>query len=372
MHVNEKLLLVSCERCTMASLATASDKNSNEEEGSGEGNGQGDNQGRTSGESSGQVLASFLIDEEVAQVKERAERASKDLKKNFNINFQYDVHISAPSMNEEWEQKCSELREKILAWAEDEGIPSDDICLRDCTSQDTLFRYVRARKGVIKDAASMLQTTLKWRLEEKPHLIRAGEEMMNQGRTGKLSVRGRDVYGRPVLVADSTVENTKELKGQLRHVMFNMERCCRVMRNPVQKLVLFVPLTNFSLWSAPSLESTKGTIGLLQNHMPERLGTAIFYNPPTYFTVFLSLVKPFIDPITFSKVVTIKGDCSPGSKNDTLMRNLLGDDWKKLTGVEQPVQKGCTPGFNFEPYWEELQREDEEWVREHPEYAAEN
>jgi hypothetical protein len=34
------------------------------------------------------------------------------------------------------------------------------------------------------------------------------------------------------------------------------------------------------------------------------------------------------------------------------MKSLVGDDWKVLVGVEQPIaNKGCSPGYHHETYW---------------------
>ena len=56
-----------------------------------------------------------------------------------------------------------------------------------------------------------------------------------------------------------------------------------------------------------------------------------------YFTTFWRLVSPLIDPKTRSKVVFMSGDLGEGGANDRLMRDLVGDDWKDLTGAGKPV-----------------------------------
>jgi hypothetical protein len=51
----------------------------------------------------------------------------------------------------------------------------------------------------------------------------------------------------------------------------------------------------------------------------------------------------------------ITGDVSEGSKNDALLREVIGPNWRELTGAEQPVlQKtnpASSPGYLHSRYW---------------------
>ena len=77
--------------------------------------------------------------------------------------------------------------------------------------------------------------------------------------------------------------------------------------------------------------------------------------PPSVFYFVYETVKFLIDKRTRNKVIFLMGDMSDNSPNDIKMKSVLGDDWKILTGASQPViSKGCTPGFNFEKYWDDI------------------
>eukprot|EP01034_Spumella_vulgaris_P026679 gene26679-33298_t len=68
--------------------------------------------------------------------------------------------------------------------------------------------------------------------------------------------------------------------------------------------------------------------------------------------MFFNTIKGLLDPKTVSKMVFICGDVSTGSENDVLLTNLVGENWKALVGVEQPVQiKGNSPGYQHEVFW---------------------
>ena len=87
-------------------------------------------------------------------------------------------------------------------------------------------------------------------------------------------------------------------------------------------------------------------------HYCERLGHAILWQPPAYFSVFLSAVSYVIDPVTRGKLCMIRGDYSENSENDKLMKFLIGNNWKEITGVDQPkVNPESSPGYNHELYW---------------------
>ena len=44
------------------------------------------------------------------------------------------------------------------------------------------------------------------------------------------------------------------------------------------------------------------TLGIMQNHFPERLGVAILFVPPKFFQVCWSVVHPFLDARTNAKI----------------------------------------------------------------------
>ena len=59
----------------------------------------------------------------------------------------------------------------------------------------------------------------------------------------------------------------------------------------------------------------------------------------------------FIDPKTASKVIFITGDVCKGSPNDLRLSEIIGEDWKLKTGVDQVTIPYCSPGYNHQEYW---------------------
>jgi hypothetical protein len=123
------------------------------------------------------------------------------------------------------------------------------------------------------------------------------------------------------------------------------------------KYVIFINLKNFSLKNNPALNTTKETIKMLCDCFPEHLGHLICYQAPWVFKPIFEAVKVFIDPKTVSKVHFVQGDESEGGEMDRLMKTIIGDDWRALTGAGQPVlSEGSSPGFDFLVYWTGLMK----------------
>eukprot|EP01034_Spumella_vulgaris_P023948 gene23948-30232_t len=176
--------------------------------------------------------------------------------------------------------------------------------------------------------------------------------MSKESETGKIYCPGYDKWGRSILILDNTVENTKSIDDQMTFLAWNLEFAIKMMKPNVDKYLVFMHLSNFSFFNTPPLASTKETINMLCNCFPERLGHCIAYQPPTVFRIFFNTVKGFLDPKTASKMVFIIGDVSEGSENDLLLKSIVGDDWKALVGVEQPIAiKGNSPGYHHEKHW---------------------
>ena len=78
-------------------------------------------------------------------------------------------------------------------------------------------------------------------------------------------------------------------------------------------------------------------------------------------SLLLLLLLLSIIPVTYGKIVIIKGSYEAGSKNDQKMNVLIGPDWRNLCNVDGLQQdKTSSPGYDHSTYWphaveEELQ-----------------
>jgi hypothetical protein len=109
----------------------------------------------------------------------------------------------------------------------------------------------------------------------------------------------------------------------------------------------------------PPLKSSKTSLAVFSLYYAERLGHCIFWQPPSYFSTFIAMIRPFIDPATYAKVVVINGDASPGTVNDSKMNVLIGPDWRKKTGAGGTRQTPkSSPGYRHSEYWQGALQED--------------
>lgn len=168
-------------------------------------------------------------------------------------------------------------------------------------SDACLHRYLRATNWNKKKAGKMIKDTLKWREQYKPEQVKL-EEIAKEAETGKI-YRGnfRDKDARTVLVMRPGVENTSQLEGQVRYLVYCMENAIMNLPPDQEQMVWLVDFEGWNMSMIPVM-TAREIAHVLQNHYPERLAYAILYNPPKIFEMFWNVVKPFLDPNTQKKV----------------------------------------------------------------------
>lgn len=105
----------------------------------------------------------------------------------------------------------------------------------------------------------------------------------------------------------------------MRHLVWNLEKAIRVTYRHSQgrrldKYCLLIDCANYSLAKAPSMQASKMTLDVLQKHFKERMHRIYVLNPPLAFRMFWKMVKPFIDPVTKTKIVFVTGPDSDGAE----------------------------------------------------------
>jgi hypothetical protein len=238
--------------------------------------------------------------------------------------------------------------------------------VRRFCSDACLARCLRARGWDVTKAAKLLGGTLAWRQRAGVEAI-TWDSVAAEGATGKTyRLQARDRRGRPVLCLRPGKENTKGHEQQIRHLIYNMEIAVRAMdgggRSGVprgagadlspEQLTLFVDFTGWSLRTAPGRKASLETLTILQDHYPERLGSAIVFNPPKIFSVFWAMVRPFLDERTAGKVHFL-------SASDPLRaRDVLSTVFEDLSILEQSLGGDSPDEFDWERYGERMRQED--------------
>jgi hypothetical protein len=228
-------------------------------------------------------------------------------------------------------------------------------------SEDHLWRFLVARHFDVDAAKKQAIHALHWIRTRRPYAIRA-RDIAVEAETGKVCVRGKDRFGRPVIVMDSSRENTFDANGNMLLLAYVLERAIRMMESPVDKYVIVIRLGDTSMFNfskLPGPTQTRETLKMLMTVFAERLGHGILYQPPAIFAVFLNLFAALMDAHVMSKAVWITGDTSPNTPNDACMVDLIGAHWRELVGEGQPVyDKRCPPGYNHAREWQRILDDD--------------
>lgn len=149
----------------------------------------------------------------------------------------------------------------------------------------------------------------------------------------------------------------------------------RILNTNFTVLLLYESdMTDFSIFNQPPMSVTQETLTILSTAFPESLGTCVVFRPPAYFRVFWNAISRFIDPKTASKVYLLSGDISTGSENDMLMKKLIGNDWRIMTGAGGPIlatpyspkakkRIDASPGFDIATYWPAVLHKERAWMK---------
>ncbi|CAI5958811.1 unnamed protein product [Closterium sp. NIES-65] len=190
------------------------------------------------------------------------------------------------------------LREAIGPLAGRAKLFCTDACLR---------RYLRARGWNVAKAEKMLRDTLRWRHVYRPEEI-TWEDVAEEAATGKVyRTEFLDKQGRAVIVMSAGRQNTAGHAGQVRHLVYALENAINHLPAGTahSRMVWFIDFRGWTLRKAPPLKTSREVLSILQNHYPERLGQAVVYDPPPVFETFWKMIRPFVDPTTFKKILFV-------------------------------------------------------------------
>ena len=268
------------------------------------------------------------------------------------VNQRWHVLASRPEVNA---SKIQELREELKKES-DLGLTYERWAWY-LDDDAVLDRFLVARDDNVQKASRLIRDALAWRLKRRPHVLDYAE-LDRECATGKLRVApSLDRFGRPVVIFDNSVQNTKDAGGQLRALAFVLEHALRRCDGSrVRKYVIFLHLNDFSLRNNPSWSVTKETMKMLICCFAECCGHIILHNAPSVFSVAYRLVKPLIDPKTATKILFVT------DSDEDKMTELIGPDWRAITGAGQKRQdERSSPGYDHSVEWPITLENDRAW-----------
>jgi len=198
----------------------------------------------------------------------------------------------------------SVLRQRINAEAA--VYPADVMAY--CTD-GCLSRYLRARDWDVEQAYKMLKGSLDWRSTFKPHLITEAQ-VAGPMKIGTMFHTGFDKLNRPVIYVKPGAHSPNTLEERVTYVAWLMEHVASLMGENVEQVLIIMDFSEFGkrAKSPDSRQTAQAIINILQNHYPERLGSAIVINSPWYFNLLFKMMSPFINANTKKKMNWITGD----------------------------------------------------------------
>ncbi|XP_006644029.1 phosphatidylinositol transfer protein 3-like isoform X3 [Oryza brachyantha] len=242
---------------------------------------------------------------------------------------------------EEQLEKINELRKELgdHSSAEIQAFLSDASC----------SRFLRARNWNVQKASKMMKAAVKWRASYEPEKI-YWDDISHEAETGKIyRADYKDKHGRTVLVLRPGLENTTSGKGQIKYLVYCLEKAIMNLTEDQEKMVWLTDFQSWTLGSTP-LKVTRETVNVLQDCYPERLGLAILYNPPRIFESFWKIVKPFLDHETYKKVKFVY---SSDKESQKIMADVFDlDKLDSAFGGRNPAT------FEYNSYAERMRADD--------------
>lgn len=219
---------------------------------------------------------------------------------------------------------------------------------------NTLRRYLVARKGVAAAAIAMLDASLVWRRGQvaPPLCCSLCDDTFASHCfwcVGLCKDRSVAVYGNPPRARNTDVPAT------MKHVMSFLEHAYNVAEGEggvaeagAAKWTWLVDFNGFGFTHAMQARIGISFAEAFGSHFPERLARLVLINPPTVFSLLLHAIQPFADARTLSKVRTVTG--TPAEVSAALVGMGLFDtghetlEWLHKT-LSMPASPGNLPPF---------------------------
>ncbi|KAJ7069804.1 CRAL-TRIO domain-containing protein [Mycena amicta] len=241
------------------------------------------------------------------------------------------------------------------------------------TDDETLLRFLRARKFDLKQSKTMLANAQQWRrsvhlddlyTKDDPFDVRCffirptrqtrsvqypeREAVFN---CWPLYFHKLDKKGRPVNIHHLGVVDFPRLyetctpERHLETLLINAEclprevlpACSRVAGRPISTVLVIIDLTNFTMskfWQMKNLARTAFQIS--QDYFPETMGQVAIVNAPSSFAFIWSVMKPWLSKETAEKVDIIGHDY-----HARLLELVDADALPAVLGGECRCEEGC-------------------------------
>jgi hypothetical protein len=112
-------------------------------------------------------------------------------------------------------------------------------------------------------------------------------EVAQEHETGKMyRVNCLDEQGHTILVSHPTRQNTGEMEGHIKHLVYCVENAILNLPIGQEQIILLADFKGWGIKYSTPIKTAREATNILQNHYPERLHVAILFNPPRVFETF--------------------------------------------------------------------------------------
>lgn len=216
------------------------------------------------------------------------------------------------NLTDEQKQTLQQFREKVT-----------ELKYIERTDDATLLRFLRARKFDLAKALEMYEKCEKWRVEYGTNTILKDFTYKEKPLVATMYPQyyhKTDKDGRPVYYEElGKVDLTKMLKfttqeRMLKNLVWEYEAFTQYRLPPCSREAGYLVETSCTILdlSGISVTSAYNVLGYVreasfigQNYYPERMGKFYIINAPFGFSTAFGLFKPFLDPVTVSKIFVL-------------------------------------------------------------------
>lgn len=214
------------------------------------------------------------------------------------------------------------------------------------TDDATLKRFLRARKGDVAKAATMLREHAQWRRETTPHWPDRALDLAEVEIPIKAHVafiHGKDKEGRPlgfirVKNHDGKIKRDILYKWVVACLDEIIARCERPSLGYISTFAFVIDAGDMA-WANFDSDALKYILSVLGNHFPERLGQLMIINSGMLFRMVWKVVEPFLDARTSAKITFLGSDW-----RDVLRSKLEPDSIPNFLGILEEGQ-----GYDYSP-----------------------
>jgi len=187
-------------------------------------------------------------------------------------------------------------------------LDSDESTAGFLITDTTILRFLRGKKQVEKKALAALKSYVEWHKTNDVDGIPFKLDQCQKEVDKKLLTFGtKDKKNRPICYhyphrhksGDRIVEN------MTMYMIYSLSSVMKLTKPQEERMVVVSYMGQFTL-QCMDYECTKVFISILQENYPETLHLALVVDAPSIFSVCWAIIKPWLDPVTQSKVKFIK------------------------------------------------------------------